>query len=129
LCHQGTDVDGEPAITGGYEVASGYRVNTDELEAVVTKLRNLQKNLSETASSAQYNTVLQPSDVGWDFPEAHDLYTAHSTMKNSLERLIKNLEQMIDDFSGKTKVVTNSYKENEYQLQSGFGGGQSTPRL
>lgn len=104
-------------------MADGYRVNTDELQAVVTRLRNLQKNLGETASKATYNTVIAPSDVGWEFPEAHELHTAHSEMKLSLESMIKKLESLIDDFGGKTQVVTDSYKENEYNVQSGMNGG------
>lgn len=103
-------------------MADGYRVNTDELQAVVTRLRNLQKNLGETASKATYNTVIAPSDVGWDFPEAHELHTAHSNMKSSLERLISDLETLIDDFGSKTQTVTDSYKENEHNVQSGMGG-------
>jgi hypothetical protein len=109
-------------------VADGYRVNTDELEAIVTRLRNLQKNLGQTASKATYNTVIQPSDVGWDFPEAHELHTAHSAMKAKLEGLIRNLESMIDDFTGKTHAVSNAYKESEYQVRAGMGGtGGSGP--
>ena len=104
-------------------MADGYRVDTDELEAVITRLRNLQRNLSETAGKATYNTVIQPSDVGWEFPEAHELHTAHVTMKAELEKLIHGLETMIDEFGDKTKAVTESYKENEYQVRADMGGG------
>ncbi|MFJ6215323.1 hypothetical protein ACIQGZ_18620 [Streptomyces sp. NPDC092296] len=104
-------------------MADGYRVNTDELEAVVTRLRTLQKSLGETAGKATYNTVIQPSDVGWEFPEAHELHTAHTNMKAKLEELITNLESMIDEFGSKTKAVNDSYKESEYQVQTGMSGG------
>ncbi|WP_055590299.1 hypothetical protein [Peterkaempfera griseoplana] len=104
-------------------MADGYRVNTDELERVVTRLRNLQKNLGETASKAKYNTVIEPSDVGWEFPEAHELHSAHTQMKASLEDLITQLGQMIDDFGGKTQAVTNSYKETEHNVKAGMDGG------
>jgi hypothetical protein len=113
-------------MAGGRAVTDGYRVDTNELEAVVTRLRNLQKNLGETAGKAKYNTVLQISDVGWDFSEANELHTAHANMKASLEDLIKNLESLIDDFSGKTQTVTNSYKESEYQIQAAMGGDSQT---
>ncbi|WP_377271303.1 hypothetical protein [Peterkaempfera sp. SMS 1(5)a] len=112
-------------MAGGLTVADGYRVNTDELEAVVARLRNLQKNLGETAGKATYNTVIEPSDVGWEFPEAHELHSAHTQMKSSLETLINNLETMIDDFSGKTQAVTDSYKESEYNVRSSMDGGVS----
>lgn len=104
-------------------MANGYRVNTDELEAVVTRLRNLQRNLGETAGKATYNTVLAASDVGWDFPEAHELHGAHTRMKASLEELIRKLEAMIDDFGGKTKAVTDSYRESEYSIRTAMSGG------
>jgi len=110
-------------------MADGYRVNTDELEAVVTRLRRLQSSLGETAGKATYNTVIQPSDVGGDFPEAHELHTAHSNMKKTLEDLIKNLEAMIDDFGSKTKAVNDSYKESEYQVRAGMGGSHSGRKL
>ncbi|GAA2143823.1 hypothetical protein GCM10009760_30620 [Kitasatospora kazusensis] len=91
-------------------MSDGYRVNTDELEAVVKRLRTLQQSLGQTADKTKYNTVLVQGDFGGSFVEAEQLYSQHGAMQQSLTAMVANLDQLINDFGDKTNTVTTSYK-------------------
>ncbi len=91
-------------------MSDGYRVNTDELEAVVSRLRALQQNLGQTADKTKYNTVLVQDDFGGNFVEAQQLYAQHDAMQRSLADMVTNLDNLINDFGDKTHAVNTSYK-------------------
>ncbi|GAA2241975.1 hypothetical protein GCM10010430_24450 [Kitasatospora cystarginea] len=96
-------------------MSDGFRVNTDELEAVVKRLRDLQQNLGQTANKSKYNTVIARSDYGGDFLEAQSLYTAHDRMQQSLAQMTADLESLINDFGDKAKAVHDGYRNVEAQ--------------
>ncbi|AUG77497.1 hypothetical protein CFP65_2676 [Kitasatospora sp. MMS16-BH015] len=96
-------------------MSDGYRVNTDELEAVVKRLRTLQQNVGQTADKSKYNTVASQGDFGGDFTEAHTLFTAHDNMKQFLDDTCLKLNQLIGEFGDKTHTVTTSYRDLEEQ--------------
>ncbi|WP_441245878.1 hypothetical protein [Kitasatospora sp. McL0602] len=96
-------------------MSDGYRVNTDELEAVVKRLRALQQNLGQTADKSKYNTVTSRDDFGGDFVEAHSLSMAHDTMKSFLDDTCLKLNKLIGEFGDKTHTVTTSYQDLEEQ--------------
>ncbi|MGW2399770.1 hypothetical protein ACWCYY_24725 [Kitasatospora sp. NPDC001664] len=100
-------------------MSNGYRVNTDELEAVVRRLRALQQNLGQTANSSKYNTVVGTTDFGGEgFKEAQALATAHDGMQNFLAKTIADLNTLINEFGDKTQTVNDNYRGTEYDQKS-----------
>ncbi|MGE7435244.1 hypothetical protein [Kitasatospora sp. NPDC001175] len=91
-------------------MSDGFRVNTDELQAVVKRLRDLQQNLGQTANKSKYNTVIARSDYGGDFLEAQNLYAAHDKMQQFLAQMTADLESLINDFGDKTKTAHDGYR-------------------
>ncbi|MFJ9522160.1 hypothetical protein ACIRPK_28395 [Kitasatospora sp. NPDC101801] len=105
-------------------MSDGYEVNTDELEAVVKRLRTLQQNIGQTADKSKYNTVVGPNDFGGNFLEAHSLYAAHGSMQNFLSQTIAKLNELINEFGDKTKMVTDSYTGIEADHTSALNSQQ-----
>ncbi|GAA3053982.1 hypothetical protein GCM10020229_77050 [Kitasatospora albolonga] len=100
-------------------MSDGYRVNTDELEAVVRRLRTLQQNLGQTANSTKYNTVVEPGDFGGaGFKEAKALADSHGNMQAFLTRTIAQLNSLINEFGDKTQTVNENYRGTEYDQKS-----------
>ncbi|GAA1071815.1 hypothetical protein F4556_004569 [Kitasatospora gansuensis] len=99
-------------------MSDGYQVNTDELEAVVKRLRALQQNIGQTADKTKYNTVVKREDFGGNFPEASALFTAHDGMQAFLAKTIADLNSLINDFGDKTKMVTENYRGLEEDQKS-----------
>ncbi|MFI5533514.1 hypothetical protein ACIA8O_33760 [Kitasatospora sp. NPDC051853] len=100
-------------------MSNGYRVNTDELEAVVRRLRALQQNLGQTANSSKYNTVVAQNDFGGSgFKEAKALADAHGNMQSFLARTISDLNTLINEFGDKTQQVNENYRGTEYEQKS-----------
>ncbi|BFV59063.1 hypothetical protein KCMC57_up41670 [Kitasatospora sp. CMC57] len=99
-------------------MSDGYQVNTDELEAVVKRLRALQQNIGQTADKTKYNTVVEPGHFGGSFSEASALYSAHSGMQSFLTQTITDLNNLINDFGDKTKMVTDNYRSIEEDQKS-----------
>ncbi len=105
-------------------MSDGYQVNTDELEAVVKRLRTLQQNLGQTADKTKYNTVVAEGDFGGKFLEAQSLYSAHKGMQDFLARTIAELNDLINDFGDKTKMVNDNYRGVEDDQKSVMNGQQ-----
>ncbi|MGW4646092.1 hypothetical protein [Kitasatospora sp. NPDC004289] len=99
-------------------MSDGYQVNTDELEAVVKRLRVLQQNLGQTANKSKYNTVVDSGNFGGNFAEAQELYRAHSNMQDFLAQTIAELNDLINDFGDKTQTVNANYRGTEYEQRS-----------
>ncbi|MEV8096826.1 hypothetical protein [Kitasatospora sp. NPDC085879] len=106
-------------------MADGYRVNTDELEAVVKRLRALQQGLSECGNKAKYNTVLVSDDFGANFDEAKQLFAAHSQMQQFLSQHIQELDSLINDFGDKTHSVNTAYRTREEEFVASTRSMQS----
>ncbi|MFF4343362.1 hypothetical protein ACFY00_25950 [Kitasatospora sp. NPDC001540] len=91
-------------------MADGYRVNTDELEAVVKRLRTIQQNMAQTSDRSRYGTVASESDFGSNFAQAANLHTAHQRMQDWLTYNINNLNNLINEFGDKTQTVNEAYR-------------------
>lgn len=91
-------------------MADGYRVNTDELEAVVRRLRAIQQNMAQTADRSTQGTAVSEADFGSNFAQATDLHTAHQRMQDWLTYNINNLNNLINEFGDKTQTVNNAYR-------------------
>ncbi|RKE19287.1 hypothetical protein [Streptomyces sp. TLI_171] len=94
-------------------MADGYRVNTDELEAVVRRLRAIQQNMAQTADKSAYGTEVAASDFGVNFSHATSLHEAHSRMQGWLNSTIQDLSTLINEFGDKAQAVNNAYKGQE----------------
>ncbi|MFJ1755221.1 hypothetical protein [Kitasatospora sp. NPDC088134] len=94
-------------------MADGYRVNTDELEAVVKRLRAIQQNMAQTADKSAYGTDVPPGDFGVNFSHATTLHEAHSRMQGWLTSTISDLNSLINEFGDKAQRVTDAYKGQE----------------
>ncbi|WP_354640775.1 hypothetical protein [Kitasatospora camelliae] len=99
-------------------MSEGYRVNTDELEAVVRRLRTLQQNISTCGTNTKYKTDISRDAFGGEFAEANALYSAHSNMQVFLSQTISNLDALINEYGDKTQTVTDSYKAREDEGQA-----------
>ena len=95
-----------------------YRVNTDELEAVVRRLRALQQNLSQTGTRSKYDTVVARNDFGGAFHEADALGSAHDNMQQFLASMVSDLDKLIGDFGNKSQTATDAYKAREDEGES-----------
>ncbi|MFJ1705764.1 hypothetical protein [Kitasatospora sp. NPDC088346] len=104
-------------------MSDGYRVNTDELEAVVKRLRTLQQGINECGNKAKYNTVVTREDFGGDFLEAQAMYAAHGKMQQFLTTTISKLDALINEFGDKTHTVNEAYKGREYDGVTVMNGG------
>ncbi len=94
-------------------MADGYRVNTDELEAVVRRLRTIQQNMAQTADRSTYGTEVAAADFGVNFSHATNLYEAHNRMQQWLTSTIAGLTSLINDFGDKAHAVNEAYKGQE----------------
>jgi len=106
-------------------VSDGYRVNTDELEAVVRRLRALQQNISTCGTNTKYKTDISREAFGGDFVEAQALYAAHGNMQSFLTQTISNLDALINEYGEKTQMVTDSYKIREDEGRATMNGFQA----
>ncbi|GAA2745389.1 MULTISPECIES: hypothetical protein [Kitasatospora] len=94
-------------------MADGYRVNTDELEAVVKRLQAIQQNMAQTTEKSAYGTMVAESDFGVNFSHANTLYQAHERMQGWLSRTIADLNSLITEFGNNTQTVNNAYKSRD----------------
>ncbi|MFD7729725.1 hypothetical protein ACFV6F_04980 [Kitasatospora phosalacinea] len=103
-------------------MANGYRVNTDELEAVVKRLQVIQQNMAQTSERSAYGTDVSGADFGSNFSHAAKVHEAHQNMQAWLTATIADLSELINDFGGKTQTVNNAYKGLETE---GVKGGSN----
>jgi hypothetical protein len=109
---------------GEQTVSDQYKVDLSELEGTITKLNNVLRSMGETQSHAANQTFLPNGALGRrDFGEAVGLEDAHKSMKDHIENIIQYLNDVIADYSSKTKRVHGHYTDAEYDAQSGMSGG------
>ncbi|WP_371497307.1 hypothetical protein OG871_15175 [Kitasatospora sp. NBC_00374] len=99
-------------------MADGFRVNTDELEAVVRRLRTIQQNMSQTSEKSRYGTAVAREDFGVNFSHATALYDAHDNMHRFLNETIAGLDSLINEFGNKTHTVTENYKARDAEYRT-----------
>jgi len=109
-------------------MSDGFRVNTDELEAVVKRLRALQQNLGQTANKSKYNTVVPRADFGGNFAEAEALHSAHDNMQRFLAKQISDLDALINDFGDKAQANNDGYRGSDADQAARMNTQQSGGR-
>jgi hypothetical protein len=102
-----------------------YKVDLSELEGTITKLNNVLRSMGDAQSHAANQTFLSDGALGLrhKFSEAAGLEDAHKSMKDHIENIIQYLNDVIADYSSKTKRVHGHYSDAEYDAQSGMSGG------
>jgi hypothetical protein len=104
-------------------VSDQYKVDLSELEDTITKLNNVLRSMGDAKSHAANSTYLPAGALGNGFSEAEGLATAHASMKSHIEEVIDYLNDVIADYSSKTKRVHGHYSDAEYDAQAGMSGG------
>lgn len=100
-----------------------YKVDLSELEGTITKLNSVLRSMGDAQSHAANQTYLPAGALGSGFQEAEGLASAHTTMKTHIEDIIKYLNDVMADYSSKTKRVHGHYSDAEYDAQTGMSGG------
>ncbi|MGW4383089.1 hypothetical protein [Kitasatospora sp. NPDC004531] len=107
-------------------MSDGFRVNPDELEAVVKRLRALQQNISTCGTNTKYKTDISRDAFGGDFVEAQALYEAHGKMQAFLTKTISDLDALINEYGDKTQTAHAAYTGGELDKQAQMN--QLSPR-
>lgn len=104
----------------------GTRVDLSELEETVRKLARLTTAMGESVTKSKYNTYLPEGALGSHrFVEGTELTDAHREMKSHIEEVIRVINDAIDDFGTKTKIVHGNYQDAEYDAKNGMDGLRS----
>ncbi|WP_274562564.1 hypothetical protein [Streptomyces spiramyceticus] len=104
--------------------SADLRVDLSALDEVLSKLRGLLKDMEGARSTSTYETEIPLSAFGHaDFKQAKTLHGAHQKMKARIEEIIKQLEDLIDDFGKKTSKVRDKYSNREADTKRGLGNG------
>ena len=98
----------------------GYQVDLDALWTTVKNLQKVADSLDHPGKVAAYDTALKPEQFGTGFAEATTLYGAHDQMKDSVHAMINQLQQLLNDFSGKAGQVHSNYTTQETSTSGDF---------
>ncbi|MFD7918533.1 hypothetical protein ACFV3R_04830 [Streptomyces sp. NPDC059740] len=92
-----------------------YGVDLDALDEVVRNLNQVLKDMGDTKGKAKNNTYMSPSHLGTGFSERDRLHESHGEMKSYIEdKILAQIEKMIDDFGKKSKKTHEAYTEAEH---------------
>ena len=76
-----------------------------ELDDVIRKLNGLLSDMDKANTKAKYETDIPSTAFGsLKFLESNELHSAHQDQKTRIEKIIKDLHQLIDDF-GRQRVT------------------------
>jgi hypothetical protein len=96
-------------------MSSGMRVDLSALDEVIRKLNGLLSDMDNAQKKAQYETDIPSTAFGsMKFLESNDLHDAHQNQKARIEKMIKDLHQVIDDFGTSTSKVRDKYNNQEH---------------
>lgn len=90
-----------------------YGVDLDALDQVVKELNQVIKDMGGPKSKAKDSTYLKKGSLGQGFTEEAELRSAHSEVKEKIEKLVDNIEDLVDDFGKKSKKTMGAYQNAE----------------
>ncbi|MET9291233.1 hypothetical protein [Streptomyces sp. NPDC003077] len=100
-------------------MADEYRVDLGELETVVRKLKDLQRDMDGPGQKVKYGTTLPQGAFGaGDFQEAHQLSASHDRMQSYMSQVVTALNDLIRDFGDKTERSRGAYEDREQEVKS-----------
>ncbi|MEU8754336.1 hypothetical protein AB0C88_28050 [Streptomyces chartreusis] len=95
-------------------MSNGMRVDLSQLDDVIRKLNGLLSDMDKANTKAKYETDIPSTAFGsLKFLESNELHSAHQDQKTRIEKLIKDLHQLIDDFGKSTSKVRDKYSNQE----------------
>ncbi|MGW5662008.1 hypothetical protein ACWEWG_18195 [Streptomyces sp. NPDC003758] len=101
-------------------MSNGMRVDLSALDEVIRKLNGLLSDMDNAHNKAKYQTDIPSTAFGsMKFLESNDLHDAHQKQKTRIETMIKDLHQLIDDFSTSTSKVRDKYNNQEHANKQG----------
>lgn len=105
-------------------MSDGMRVDLSALDEVIKKLWTLLDDMDKAGETSRYQTEIPSTAFGSNcmFLEATELHAAHKDMKTNLEKAIKGLHGLIDQFGKSTSKVKDKYAEQEYANKTQMGG-------
>lgn len=101
-------------------MSNGMRVDLSELDNVIRKLNGLLSDMDKANTKAKYETDIPSTAFGsMKFLESNELHSAHQKQKTRIEKIIKDLHQLIDDFGKSTSKVRDKYNNQEQANEQG----------
>jgi hypothetical protein len=113
-------------------MSNDVRVDLSALDEVIRRLWRLLDDMDKAGTTSKYDTEIPMDAFGQTcyFTESGDLHAAQGEMKTKIEKIIKQLHELIDDFSTKTSQVRDKYNDKEHEIKTSVGGdsGGSTDK-
>ena len=100
-------------------MSSGYKVDLSALDEVIKKLNRVVDDMGGPHTTAKYETYLPPGWLGKGFNEENDFRGAHSGVKSDVEGYIKQLQNLINQFSSNASQVRRNYDDQEQKTKHG----------
>jgi len=109
-------------------MSSGYKVDLSALDEVIKKLNRVVDDMGGPHTTAKYETYLPAGWLGKGFSEENEFRGAHDGVKRVVERYIKQLQNLINQFSSNASQVRRNYDDQEQKtkhgVSTGSGGGK-----
>lgn len=109
-------------------MSDGMRVDLSAMDELIRRLWRLLDDMDKAGTTSRYETEIpanafgQVSAESCKFLEAESLHLAQSEMKNNIEKMIKKLHELVDDFGTKTSKVRDKYNDGEHEIKRSVGG-------
>lgn len=105
-------------------MSNGMRVDLSALDDVIRKLNGLLSNMDSANEKAKYETDIPSTAFGHlEFQESNALHRAHAAEKARIEKIIKGLHELIDDFGKSASKVKDKYTEQEHAEKARYNQG------
>ncbi|MEV8308901.1 hypothetical protein AB0P36_16495 [Streptomyces flavidovirens] len=101
-------------------MSNGMRVDLSALDEVIRKLNGLLTDMEKANGKATYETTIPSSAFGSEkFMESNGLHDAHEKQKARIEKMIKGLHELVDEFGKSASKVRQKYDEQEHANKQG----------
>jgi hypothetical protein len=92
-----------------------YGVDLSALDEVVKELNGVLKDMGGPKGKAEHNTFIPDGALGKGFSEERELYDEHARTKAYIhDEILKDIEDLIDDFGKKTEKTRGAYEDAEH---------------
>ncbi|MEU5208028.1 hypothetical protein [Streptomyces sp. NPDC020742] len=100
-----------------------YRVDLDELDGVVRRLKQLRGDMDEPSQKMKYSTAIHKSAFGSNFDEAKQIAESHDKMQQYMTQVINALHELITEFGDKTERSRGAYDDQEQEAKASMRQG------
>ncbi|MFF8784160.1 hypothetical protein [Streptomyces sp. NPDC015125] len=95
-----------------------FRVDLDELDSVVRKLKQLRGDMDKPSQKMKYSTAIPKSAFGSSFNEAESISASHDKMQEYMSQVITALHKLITEFGDKTERSRGAYEDQEQETKA-----------